>query len=291
MKRCPRRPNQRPVTSRRSAAVHPKRSTSNATAGAASAVDVGFRAIEGVRLPVQRPFSTRAGRSGDGQACLRATYHPPVEPLGASAHGREQWLAVPSRVLRPLQRVTDAALAHLADDELLAELLDRITEILHTDTAAFLLLDEPTAMLHARAAKGIEEEVEQGVRIPVGRGFAGRIAAERRPDLHRRRRPRRHPQPDPAREGHPLAARRPAARRRPRPRRPARRHAHPARVHRPTTASCSNSPPTAPRSPSSTPTCSSASARRAHAPSAPCSSRRCSGSPTPRSPTCRRRSC
>ena len=32
----------------------------------------------------------------------------------------------------------------------------------------------------ARAAKGIEEEVEQGVRIPVGRGFAGRIAAERR---------------------------------------------------------------------------------------------------------------
>ena len=34
-------------------------------------------------------------------------------------------------------------------------------------------------MLRARAAKGIEEEVEQGVRIPVGRGFAGRIAAER----------------------------------------------------------------------------------------------------------------
>jgi serine phosphatase RsbU (regulator of sigma subunit)/anti-sigma regulatory factor (Ser/Thr protein kinase) len=36
-------------------------------------------------------------------------------------------------------------------------------------------------MLRARAAKGIEEEVEQGVRIPVGRGFAGRIAAQRRP--------------------------------------------------------------------------------------------------------------
>ena len=35
-------------------------------------------------------------------------------------------------------------------------------------------------MLRARAAKGIEEEVEQGVRIPVGQGFAGRIAAERR---------------------------------------------------------------------------------------------------------------
>jgi anti-sigma regulatory factor (Ser/Thr protein kinase) len=33
----------------------------------------------------------------------------------------------------------------------------------------------------ARAAKGIEEEVEQGVRLPLGRGFAGRIAAERVP--------------------------------------------------------------------------------------------------------------
>ena len=31
----------------------------------------------------------------------------------------------------------------------------------------------------ARAAKGLEEEVERGVRIPVGRGFAGRIAATR----------------------------------------------------------------------------------------------------------------
>jgi GAF domain-containing protein/anti-sigma regulatory factor (Ser/Thr protein kinase) len=80
-----------------------------------------------------------------------------------------------------LQRVTDAALAHLALDDLLAELLERIAESLRADTAAFLLLDEDSAMLRARAAKGIEEEVEQGVRIPVGRGFAGRVAAERRP--------------------------------------------------------------------------------------------------------------
>jgi serine phosphatase RsbU (regulator of sigma subunit)/putative methionine-R-sulfoxide reductase with GAF domain/anti-sigma regulatory factor (Ser/Thr protein kinase) len=79
-----------------------------------------------------------------------------------------------------LQRVTDAALAHLSLDRLLLELLDRMTELLDTDTAAFLMLDEDTNELVARAAKGIEEEVEQGVRIPVGRGFAGRIAAERR---------------------------------------------------------------------------------------------------------------
>jgi serine phosphatase RsbU (regulator of sigma subunit)/anti-sigma regulatory factor (Ser/Thr protein kinase)/putative methionine-R-sulfoxide reductase with GAF domain len=89
--------------------------------------------------------------------------------------------AIGSRqALAELQRVTDAALSHLDLEDLLQELLHRMTEILRTDTAAILLLDEETGMLHARAAKGIEEEVEQGVRIPVGRGFAGRIAAERR---------------------------------------------------------------------------------------------------------------
>src|SRR6202035_5933418 len=64
-------------------------------------------------------------------------------------------------------------------DELLDELLVRIQEVLGVDTVAILLYDEETNELVARAAKGIEEEVEQGVRIPVGRGFAGRIAAER----------------------------------------------------------------------------------------------------------------
>ena len=68
----------------------------------------------------------------------------------------------------------------MPDEVLLQELLDRIADTLGTDTAAFLLLDEAGESLVATAAKGIEEEVEQGVRIPVGRGFAGRIAAERR---------------------------------------------------------------------------------------------------------------
>jgi signal transduction histidine kinase len=83
--------------------------------------------------------------------------------------------------LQRLQAVTDAALAHLSLDALLTELLLRIRDALDADTAAFLLLDEPSGELVARAAKGIEEEVERGVRIPVGKGFAGRIAASRQP--------------------------------------------------------------------------------------------------------------
>ncbi len=83
--------------------------------------------------------------------------------------------------LHHLQALTDAALAHLDLDELLAALLDRAKTILGVDTCAILLLDEETDELVARAAVGIEEEVEQGVRIPVGQGFAGRVAADRHP--------------------------------------------------------------------------------------------------------------
>ena len=83
--------------------------------------------------------------------------------------------------LRDIRSVTDAALSHLGADDLLAALLRRVREILNADTAAVLLLDGSGRQLIAAAASGLEEEVSQGVRIPVGRGFAGRIAAERRP--------------------------------------------------------------------------------------------------------------
>ncbi len=81
--------------------------------------------------------------------------------------------------VKALQHLTDATLAYLSEDELLAELLARVSDVMSIDTVAILLLEGD--MLHARAAKGIEEEVEAGVRIPLGRGFAGRIAAERQP--------------------------------------------------------------------------------------------------------------
>jgi GAF domain-containing protein/anti-sigma regulatory factor (Ser/Thr protein kinase) len=86
-----------------------------------------------------------------------------------------------SEQVRRLQSVTDAALAHLRLDDLLGALLERTRQILEVDTCAILLLDEETNELVARAALGIEEEVEQGVRVRVGGGFAGRLAADKRP--------------------------------------------------------------------------------------------------------------
>src|SRR5438552_18204447 len=81
--------------------------------------------------------------------------------------------------LAKLQALTDSTLTQLDVDGLLVELLARVREILDVDTAAVLLLDEQADALVARAACGIEAEVRQGVRVPLGAGFAGRIAATR----------------------------------------------------------------------------------------------------------------
>jgi putative methionine-R-sulfoxide reductase with GAF domain len=85
------------------------------------------------------------------------------------------------RRLRRIESVTDSALDHLAVEDLLIELLERVREVLDVDTAAVLLIDRATGDLVATAASGLEEEVRQGVRIPMGAGFAGRVAATAAP--------------------------------------------------------------------------------------------------------------
>jgi phosphoserine phosphatase RsbU/P len=94
---------------------------------------------------------------------------------------REEEPASAEERLRNIQAITDAALSRLEVDDYLAGLLDRTRQVLDADTAAILLLDFSSGQLIATAAAGLEEEVTQGVRIPVGRGFAGRIAAEHKP--------------------------------------------------------------------------------------------------------------
>lgn len=68
-------------------------------------------------------------------------------------------------------------------EDLLERQLDQIREMLGVHTAAILLLDDSGQFLLATAARGLEDEVRQGSRVPVGIGFAGRVAAERRPIL------------------------------------------------------------------------------------------------------------
>ena len=70
--------------------------------------------------------------------------------------------------LRDIQSITDVALSLLGAQDLLSELLERTRDVLQADTAAVLLLDFSSGELIATAAAGLEEEVRQGVRIPVG---------------------------------------------------------------------------------------------------------------------------
>src|SRR5258708_3468190 len=83
--------------------------------------------------------------------------------------------------LRALQALTDAALSHLTLDDLLRELLGRVTAVMGVDTVGITLLDEDGQTLTLRAARGLGEEDVGRVQIPVGRGFLGRVAASREP--------------------------------------------------------------------------------------------------------------
>ncbi len=83
--------------------------------------------------------------------------------------------------LRDIEALADAALSRLGEQRLLETLLERVKTVLQADTAAVLLLDHSASQLVATAASGIEEEVRQGVRVPLGAGFAGRVAASREP--------------------------------------------------------------------------------------------------------------
>jgi serine phosphatase RsbU (regulator of sigma subunit)/anti-sigma regulatory factor (Ser/Thr protein kinase) len=89
--------------------------------------------------------------------------------------------SVSERRRNHLLSITDSALGYMSLEDMLSELLERIRSSLEVDTAAVLLLDEDRGVLLARAARGLEEEVRQGVQVPLARGFAGRVAAGARP--------------------------------------------------------------------------------------------------------------
>jgi PAS domain S-box-containing protein len=84
--------------------------------------------------------------------------------------------------LEALRTIADTALSHLQLDSLLTELVERISRRLDADTATILLSDDEQ-QLRVRASVGRQGSVVERLRIPFGRGIAGRIAAAGRPIL------------------------------------------------------------------------------------------------------------
>ena len=77
--------------------------------------------------------------------------------------------------------LAEAAIANLDLDTLLPALLDPIKDVMRLENVAILLCTENGEGLLVRAASGLEEEAVGKVIVPIGKGFAGRIAASRRP--------------------------------------------------------------------------------------------------------------
>ena len=86
-----------------------------------------------------------------------------------------------NRMVEALQSVTDATLGRLTLDDMVSELLDRITEMLTMDVGVLALLAEDGETLVIRASTGFKSTSPQGTEIPYGSGHLGRVVAEQRP--------------------------------------------------------------------------------------------------------------
>ncbi len=85
--------------------------------------------------------------------------------------------------IQKLQRVTDAALEHLALDDLLPQLATSIADIMAVDSATIFLLEAGEEFLTLGATVGLGAGEDADLQIPVGETFAGRIAAAGQPDV------------------------------------------------------------------------------------------------------------
>jgi signal transduction histidine kinase/PAS domain-containing protein len=92
----------------------------------------------------------------------------------------ERFTRAQIRAARALDRIATASLESHDLDDLLRRLLLVLAETMPAVDAAAILL-RAGEMLTVRAAVGLEGEVELGFTVKIGEGFAGKVAAERRP--------------------------------------------------------------------------------------------------------------
>jgi putative methionine-R-sulfoxide reductase with GAF domain len=84
--------------------------------------------------------------------------------------------------VRDLHRVTEIALSRSTSmDRLLNDLFGFLRKLFEADSIAALLTVDDGNSLEVRAAHGLEEEVSKRVKIPKGRGVAGKILSTGKP--------------------------------------------------------------------------------------------------------------
>lgn len=103
------------------------------------------------------------------------TEHAELEILRASLVEAE----ARAERLQAIQEITDVALGTMQLDRMLSVLLAQLRKALAVDASTILLLTPNGRSLVPRASNGLTGDEE--VKIPVGKGFAGRVAKERAP--------------------------------------------------------------------------------------------------------------
>ncbi|HEX5155675.1 MAG TPA: ATP-binding protein [Ktedonobacterales bacterium] len=122
------------------------------------------------RRPARKTEHLQAGRAYEDAASAPTSNGAAVSPA------EDQFLI---RELHLNQALIKAAIAHLDLNTLLPALLDPIKDLMAVDNVAILLVAPDGQHLLLQAAHGLEEEVVGKVSVPIGKGFAGRIAASR----------------------------------------------------------------------------------------------------------------
>ena len=108
-------------------------------------------------------------------------------PGGVAAHGAPALgLGVPSQdakieLLQALHEVVESYNLTIDPDELFVRMLEIAIGVTGAEGGSLMLADETRRELSVRVAVGVERELWPKIRVPLGDGIAGRVAAEGRP--------------------------------------------------------------------------------------------------------------
>jgi PAS domain S-box-containing protein len=106
----------------------------------------------------------------------RVRYERELEAARSAAVAARHEAEMALRELGALGRITDVAIGRSTYDEMLRELLARLSEELRVDEATVFLLDDATCELVTSAMHGPLDVRELAVRVPLGVGIVGRVA-------------------------------------------------------------------------------------------------------------------
>jgi PAS domain S-box-containing protein len=144
--------------------------------------DGKVRWVEGKGRALRNTAGKTLGMTG---VCMDVTERKRADEEREQLLSREQVARVEAETatekIKRLQAVADTALQHLTVDDLLDEMLARVRELLNVESVTILLLSDDGKYLVRRSGVGLESEAAKDVRIEIGRGIAGRIAATRAP--------------------------------------------------------------------------------------------------------------